>query len=126
MKRDMDLVRSLLLYVEDNGDPMVEDIIRIDGYDDNTTQHHITLLKQAGFVGAFEIGDCNVEVSFYQDVQLTWPGHEFLEAVRDAKVWSQTKEAAKAAGSWSLTNLAAVAVAIGKAELSRATGLEIN
>lgn len=126
MQRNMDLVRDLLLFVETNGKPMVEHTIELEGYDNVTTQHHIHLLKQAGFLTALEIPDSNLTFNYFDDIAITWPGHEFLDLIRDNAIWRKTKAAAKEAGTWSVANLAAVAVAIGKVELSRITGMEIS
>ena len=32
--------------------------------------------------------------------RLTWAGHDYLDAVRDPKVWQKTKDATEKVGSW--------------------------
>ena len=52
MKRDMDLIREILFFVEDNYKPGQEWIrqIDIDGYDADTITEHILLAYESGFL----------------------------------------------------------------------------
>ena len=52
MKRDMDLIRKILLYIEDNykpGQEWIREII-LEGYDESTITEHILLAYQSGFI----------------------------------------------------------------------------
>lgn len=76
MKRDMDLVRTMLIQIE-----------ATDRVDLTSAQRgHLELLKQTGFV----VID---EDSTLSDVRyaLTWTGHEFLDQIRKDKVWEWIK-----------------------------------
>lgn len=106
-KRDMDLVRLLLLAAE--GDEQAEK--DLEGYPQNLRHYHATMLIDEDFV----YGTYNS--SAYRFQGLTWSGHEFIDTVRNSEIWMVTKEQAKKAGVWTLGFLAQVAVAEGKRRL---------
>ncbi len=90
MKRDMDLVRKILLKIEDSPEYSFINPFNIEGYDDNQVSYHLELLDEAGLIKARDestmggycwIPDC-----------LTWEGHEFLEASRDDNRWEKAKK----------------------------------
>ncbi|MBN1194542.1 MAG: DUF2513 domain-containing protein [Methanomicrobiaceae archaeon] len=89
MKRDMDLVRQILLEVEKNSDAYAPVELSIEGYSENDIAHHIALLVEAGLL-----------VNFFNDgkifpvamaTQMTWAGHDFLDACRDEGRWQKAK-----------------------------------
>lgn len=51
MKRDMDLVRKILMALEDNPTGYFKDEMTIDGYTEEDVGYHCYLLLQAGLVG---------------------------------------------------------------------------
>jgi hypothetical protein len=126
MKRDMDLVRAILLKIEDHPTPTVEGYLEVEGYEQGPVHHHIDLLKQAGFVDAYCAMDANTEYGFLlQDVSLTWNGHEFLGAVRDPEIWQKTKAGALKVGIWSISILAELAKGLALQKM-KAMGLPIG
>jgi Hypothetical protein (DUF2513) len=98
MKRDIDLVRAVLLKVEGFDLPPgstlciypSEPELEIDGYDADQVAYHLNLLIDAGFIQ----GARTVDNQFLIE-GLTWNGHEFLADTVDPTVWSKTKERAK-------------------------------
>lgn len=81
MKRDMDLVRKILLKMEarpqsESGYPLA-----IDGYESDTINFHVVLLQEAGLITAIDTG------LQWLPVDLTWEGHEFLDAARSERRW---------------------------------------
>lgn len=133
MKRDMDLVRELLLKIE--GDEREFDVITAEGAailgipsetsmtreEADKITRHLDLLEQAGFI---EIEERQLAGSIWVK-GLTWQGHDFLDSVRDPEVWRKTKEGASKAGSWTVELLVAVGKAYAKQKLKEATGLEL-
>jgi hypothetical protein len=110
MKRDMDLVRQILLIIEDSPTPWIEGYLEVPGYERGPVTHHLHLLKEAGYIQAYEATDANTEYGFMmQDASLTWQGHEFLDEVRDVEIWKKTKAGAAKAGSWSVRMLGELA-----------------
>jgi len=105
MKRDMDLIRKILLKVEDDCDDNTS--LEIDGYSKKDVNYHIYLLNEAGLIEALIckpahcFGDEDFRINKYKPdfeemgciiYNLTWNGHEFLDACRDEGIWAQTKE----------------------------------
>lgn len=100
MKRDMELIKNLMLYIEDRGslDGMVLSFRKppeLMQWDPALTgqeiekhvanmRHHVSLLASAGFID-LEYWDGG-ETAFIRG--LTWPGSEFLDNARDPKVWN--------------------------------------
>jgi hypothetical protein len=111
MKRDMDLVRKILLACEaaKSGDapyPLV-----VDGFDEQSIGFHVLLMIEAGLLlGADNtaIGDDSPTAIA---TRMTWSGYEFLDATADPGAWERTKSAAVKAGGWSFEILKAIAVA---------------
>ncbi|MCE5232469.1 MAG: DUF2513 domain-containing protein [Mizugakiibacter sp.] len=90
MKRDMELVRKILLALESG-----QANLPIDGYDDDIIRYHKALVIEAGLAdgSTLKTGVGSREVP--ADVmltKLTWAGHEFLDTVRSDSVWAKTKQ----------------------------------
>ncbi len=110
MKRDMDLVRAILLNLEDRESHLVP------GCSEETYGHYIYLLNQAGFVDVYG-GGKNMTPSGTMTaipISLTWDGHDFLESIRDEARWIDVKAVARSAGSWSVELLKYTALVLGK------------
>jgi hypothetical protein len=54
--------------------------------------------------------------------KLTWAGHDFLDSVRDPKIWSATKDKVKKAGGFTIDIIAGAAKETIKHELVRLGG----
>ena len=110
MKRDMDLVRELLLAIEANDEePRGHLRSYYDGDEpDEVVSYHIHLMADADLLHALNASTS----SGYSilPVRLTWQGHEFLDKIRDEGRWTTIKsETLKAAGGLSLFALQTVA-----------------
>lgn len=94
MKRDMNLVKELLFYVETNSTP--GELLRnveIDDYSYEEISYHIKLLVQSGLL---EGRSANIDQLFlWYAGDITWQGHEFLSAIRNETVWSKIKTKSK-------------------------------
>jgi len=94
MKRDMDLVRQILLETEKipflaSGQVYEPEI---EGYSHEEISYHVKLLQEAGYVQAMG-GD-----AYWVIQSLTWEGHEFLEASKDDTRWNKAKSIMKDKG----------------------------
>lgn len=92
MKRDMELVRKILLYIEENYKSNPIRHIDIDGYSDKEIIYHCELLDDAGYLNEFEEIPWTGGVNGITIKGLSWYGHEFLDTIRNDTVWSKTKE----------------------------------
>ena len=92
MKLDMDLVRKILLAIEESEDENIE-LDRL-GDDLDRVYRHVARMKEFDLVDATIIlgGDGPVEGILLCEVKyLTGKGHEFLEKARDESIWKEAK-----------------------------------
>ncbi len=89
MKRDIDLVRLILLEVE-KADGYLEPVeVKLPDYSTEQINYHIMLLDEAGYLVAFSEEADNL-VKYYP-THLTWEGHEFVDLARDHPAWKKLK-----------------------------------
>jgi len=90
MKRDLQLIRKLLLFIEDksNGSEPIRGNIPIEDYTEQQIHYHLGLLTSAGLIKA--IGANRGDMVIYLPITLTWDGHEFLDAARNETIWKKT------------------------------------
>jgi len=90
MQRDIELLRQLLLDIEPCAYPNQHLAFHIEGYDPDTIAEHMRLLVEAGFIQAAD----NPYSCFYEwnNIRLTWAGHEFLELARQPEQWATAKQ----------------------------------
>jgi hypothetical protein len=126
MKRDMDLIRSLLLRLEGLGssDAILffdasEPDIAVDGYSTEQIDYHLSLIWEAGFVETGIRGSGNTMSGDYAFQRLSWRGHDLVDSVRDPKVWRKTKSYAERAGGWTVGMLGTLAKEVIKQELQK-------
>lgn len=118
MKRDMDLVRKLLLCVEPySGGQADLTPLLAEGYNENEVRYHAVLAYKAGLAeGTFVEGglsEDDPDMAFLTG--LTWEGHDFVANARNEKIWNSAKtrvlstvgtmtlEAMKVALKWAMT-----------------------
>ena len=100
MVRDMDLVRALLLHVEQHASLyQAARQPNFESYTDEEVSYHLKLLHQAGLIEGRHLADGSWNIQ-----ALTWRGHDFLDEARDDTVWNKAKE--KAGGTFNTLSLA--------------------
>lgn len=109
MKRDMDLVRNLLLAIEDAAGTELRHQPSIPSFTEEQVTYHLDLMKDAGLIDATVVSS-KTDLCFI-GISMTWAGHESLDKVRDLEIWSKAKDGAKKVGSWSIGLLADLAKA---------------
>jgi hypothetical protein len=120
MRLDPDLVRAILLRIEEappNGYP---DQVELDGYDKDPILEHLELLTEAGLIEArvMKSGAGNARIMAVHVSRLTWSGHEFIDNARNDTQWRRARSlVAEKAGGVSLGVLKAVLVEAAKAAL---------
>ena len=125
MKRDMDLVRNILLAFEQIEDPQVSvSELKLKGlqWGNPNVGPHIVLVHDAGLIAeAGERGPAREKT-----YRLTWNGYEFLEAIRDPEVWAKTQQGAEKVGSSSIDVMDAIARGYIRAKLKEHTGIDAD
>jgi len=87
MKRDMELIRKMLITIEDYPEGYAPDPLKVEGYPDKVIGYHAYLLIDAGLARgneATEVGDTSPKSRIFM---LTWAGHEFCQAAREDMRW---------------------------------------
>jgi len=98
MKRDMDLIRKILLDLENNPPEKLINRLYIVGYSREQINYHLYLMMQAGFIEGYDVTTHNSFGTEIRPQQLTWAGHDFLDACRDEGIWVKAKEKLKSIG----------------------------
>lgn len=123
MKRSLDLIREILLAIEDYEPERISSLQTISPTDfsgtDAQNYHHIKMLVDANFIDLAGRPDMQAN---YPVSGMTMAGHDFLDAIRDQGVWDKTKDRLGKAGGWTLDLVLAVA----KEELKRRLGLGLQ
>ena len=90
MKRDMDLIRLIMIEIEKNPEPMAWVEVHVPGHSYDEIAYHIMLLYEKGLVDA---NDCSSNDGMdWKAERLTFDGHEFLDAARSDTVWKKAKD----------------------------------
>ncbi|WP_447971379.1 DUF2513 domain-containing protein [Nitrospira sp. M1] len=92
MKRDMELVRKILLDVESLRSSETESYYtpKLDGYSEEEIHYHCALMEEAGLLDVKHRNIMGTKFPLCYPKRLTWYGHEFLDAARDDGIWTKT------------------------------------
>jgi len=91
MKRDFDLIRSILLAMEAHEHGFFDRIPVIEGYTDEQVGYHVYLMEQAGLLTATALTAAQLRSPCATPRSLTWDGHEFLGSMKDDTLWNKAK-----------------------------------
>jgi Hypothetical protein (DUF2513) len=129
LKRDMDLIRELLLKLEAlpirrggivSITPDAEEIA-VPGYDVAQIDYHLSQICQSGFIdegGARPMTGIGFRC-------LTPAGHDFLDSVRDPEIWEKTKKGAEQAKGFTVDLLKDLAKGLVKKQIEEFTGVKL-
>lgn len=126
----MDLIRELLLKLE--AISSAHRISLIGGSDAALTvagptpeeiDYHLALIKEAGLIESPGKGTLSGQIPYRR---LTWTGHDFLDSVRDQKIWRETKDGAEKVGGFSIEMLSALAKGLIKKKIEQHTGVKLD
>ena len=94
MKKDIDLIRKILLEIESCTNYLGADtgMIKVEGVSPDVIQSHISLLDTEGLIDGRRKTTLGSSVNPYFNVNLTWSGHEFLDNARNDSIWEAVKE----------------------------------
>jgi DNA-binding transcriptional ArsR family regulator len=106
MKRDLDLIRLILLKIEDTDLTTTrltcESFCDINGselYTEAFISHHIELLLDSGYVKALRVDSMGRLYSDFIIKRITSAGYDYLDSVRDESVWKTVKNRLSSVGS---------------------------
>lgn len=88
MKRDLELIRKMVLAIEDGPSGWAPDL-KFDGYSDAQVGYHAYLLIDAGLARGQDASTMGSDAPEGFITSLTWAGHEFADAARDETRWKK-------------------------------------
>jgi len=91
MKRDMELIRTILLNVED-GKYAYGRRIHVDGVSLDVCAYHVALMQDVGLVDAKVIQSSDSPTAAALIFRLTSAGHDFCDGIRQDTIWNKAKE----------------------------------
>lgn len=132
MKLNHECVRDFLIDFEESIPfkrrvrlPELLALPRIKNYSEDEVQYVIQKLIEAHYINGkiefdvqFRLHECYVET-------ITWSGHEFLDTIREEKVWLKTKSVLESFRSLSMATISSVAGEIIKGIIRDKTHLSI-
>src|SRR5690606_14013063 len=90
MKRDLDLVRKILLEVEEketiNG---YQQDLEIAGYSQDAIRYHLRIMQDADLIKYTAYMPSGIIID-----KLTWQGHDFIAMSNNSQLWETTKKTA--------------------------------
>jgi hypothetical protein len=89
MKREMELIRKMLIAVEDLPGGWAPAEMKFDGYTEDQVGYHAYLLVDAGLARGADVTSNMSKAPEYELLNLTWAGHEFCDAARDDTRWKK-------------------------------------
>jgi hypothetical protein len=87
MKRDLDLIRKMVLAIEDHPSGWAPHDLSFEGYTEVQVGYHAYLLIDAGLARGEDSSTMGSEAPEGFISSLTWKGHEFAAAARDDSLW---------------------------------------
>ncbi len=133
MKLELDLLREILLYVEEHGARPYNDLenIKIDGWSDDEITYHVVIADEDGLLKATVEGlpddeDPSILHLVYSVHRLTSRGHELIGAIREPKAWNVVKTGLGKVGSVTVNAVFGVAEAYLKQKIVEYSGMNLS
>lgn len=117
MKRDMDLVRKILLALEEHEEGFAPPDFHVRGYSEDQVGYHVHLMIQGGLLLGCDTTHLGSTSPTASATSMTWLGHDFLDAARDKNVWHQAKAIVEKLGSAAFEVWKAVLIEVTKRSL---------
>lgn len=88
VKRDMELIREILFWLEENDSGLPE----IPEKEEDEIGYHCHLLAEAGFITAADATSYSSNIPMAIPLSLTSQGHDFIDSARSKSVWTTVRE----------------------------------
>jgi hypothetical protein len=113
MRRDIDLIRLLLLQTESK-----ETLEAMSRYTTEQALYHSALAIEAGLVKGAVRRNAEGQPAEVVIQRLTWAGHDFLDSARNEGIWKKAKtRILEAGGAWTFDLLKTLLVELAKKNL---------
>lgn len=92
MKRDIELIRKMVLFIEDHPSGRAPGRISIPGYTPEEIGYHSYLLVDSGLAHGTSIETGDSPGPIYRILRLTSLGHDFAASARTQYIWDEVVE----------------------------------
>lgn len=92
----MELVRKILVALEDSSQTQGWIPLQFEGYTDDQISYHVKILAEQGIISATD--SSGMKNFTWRAKGLTWDGHDYIEAIRDERRWQKVKDWIMATG----------------------------
>ena len=93
MERDLDLVRSILMYVENADSEVDADDMAMERWPIETVAYHVRLMEHHVVRDVSQdFRDMNGTTIELPVAGITWDGQDYLDSIREPKVWDRVKK----------------------------------
>jgi hypothetical protein len=122
----MDVVRDVLRKISDSDDkPSWKALVEGKSEDEaKNVLYHIDLLKNAGLLTGIPLKLHGY--SIWERLDLTWEGHDFVDATKDSEVWKETQKGLEGVGSFTFDLVRDLAKGFIKKKLEEHTGVKLD
>lgn len=127
MKRDMDLIRTLLIQIEESASPtsLGNLVTQNPGVKFPELQYNLKQLYDAEYIKGSILEFVSSGGYDLKRIELTWKGHDFVDSVRDEEVWAKTKKGAEEARGFTIDLLKDLAKGLVKKKIEEHTGITL-
>jgi hypothetical protein len=91
MQRNMDLVRAILMRIEESPSGWAAHPFGIGGFTPEQVRYHTHIMTEDGLIEGVDVTTFEGNGPEATPRALTWKGHEFLDLARDPNRWNQAK-----------------------------------
>lgn len=98
MKRDFNLIREILLLIEEQCKDVDIFGFKVEGHELSEVAYHCKLLKEVGFISNYKPVYADNKICIIGVGGLTWEGCDYLDKVRNDTIWEKTQETIKKKG----------------------------
>lgn len=99
MQRNMDLVRTILMRIENNSSGRAPADFGIVSYPPEQVGYHAHIMMQEGLIEGHDVTNFDSNGPEAIPSNLTWKGHEFLDLAREQDRWNRAKAIIAKVGS---------------------------
>ena len=89
MKRDIELIRQIVLQIESMATGYVFEKLTVDGCSDEQIGYHSYLIADAGLAKGLDQTGIDAKSPYWHILHLTSAGHDFADAVRNDSTWKK-------------------------------------
>ncbi len=119
MKRDLELIRKIILAAEASPNGFTEDDLGIEGYSEEQIGYHSYLVVDSGLAEGVDLATMDSKSPSWRILHLTSAGHDFANASRNEDTWRKaTGIVQKQAGGVSLDIMREVLISVIKNALN--------